>query len=937
MSKAKPDRGQIIRRWLERDLTREAADGELPRAFEIDEHVAHVADMLASGRCPVLIGESGCGKTAVIHEFSRQLHGGALDAQLAGLRSRRVLQFSLERRAAELKKPSDQMGPEFKLLSDALAAAGGDVIPFFRDIHLVAGFGLEAALLSLMTRLRGSLIAEGLSPRVEMMFEESPELESCCALLRVEEPSPRHMERILSAWAAEQAERRGKTFTDDALGEALDLSVRFLTRGCCPRKTLDLLSQAAGFVREDKPVDKSDIVERFRRYYRVPRAVIDSDAALDLSRIEADFSSKVLGQSEAVRAVVRVVGRIKSGLADSRRPFGVFLFAGPTGVGKTHLAQLLTEFLFGDRQRMVRINMADFDDEWRGSTLFGEPDGTPAQQRGLLTQRLLGRPFAVLLLDEFEKAHANIHGRFMQLFDEGCFINAAGETISCRSMIIIATSNAGADIYRGEAFGFVNPADAAARNAALDERLQRHFRVELLNRFDQIVYFHPLSREDIRTIALRELEQIERRAGFRRRGFRLEIDESVLDWLAVNGYDAEYGARFLRRTIERHVTTALSELIVRRHPPDGAALSLSVRGNQIVARLPEPPASPAPPTIPRASVALPTERGTQARAMHIDDMRAEAQAIIQAAKTRLDALAQKETERDALLARMNEADFWNRSTERSAVLERFRALEVAVRAERRLAQPIVNLAVQSAPAATPAADVARFARVLERAAQALRAWEQRDAEEGDAAIWVVLGNVDPLRSAGRWIGELTAMERAWAESVNLSAALVACEVVEGDLSRAVLDVVGPGASHYFEMEVGVHRRVRRDGPPLRVRIDVLPRSSAPPAAIWPGLRRLRSDAQWLQLRPDCRARLELPERGLAIDFVGRGADTLSHLLHDLSHAWRRPAIDDLDVCRVYGEDGVAARDPRTGAKVLRMKSVLQGRLDPFLNGWRRRG
>src|SRR5262249_50787537 len=197
--------------------------------------------------------------------------------------------------------------------------------------------------------------------------------------------------------------------------------------------------------------------------------------------------------------------------------------------------------------------MADFQNETDAYTLFGNPDSyQPRSRRGLLTVRVTGYPFGVLLLDEFEKAHAKVHDRFLQLIDEGAFINSAGETISCRSMIIIATSTAGSEISRGGGWGFPRPADLNALDQELDRILTKHFRIEFLNRFDQIVHFHPLSRDEIRSIALREIEALRDRAGVRTRGIELVADEGMLDWLTAHGYDPHFGARFLKRTIERY-------------------------------------------------------------------------------------------------------------------------------------------------------------------------------------------------------------------------------------------------------------------------------------------------------------------------------------------------------------------------------------------------
>ncbi|HEX6737293.1 MAG TPA: AAA family ATPase, partial [Vicinamibacteria bacterium] len=534
---AKPvNPAEVLAQWLERDLTAAAAQGELAPAFEVDDLVEQIAEIVDSGRHPVLAGEAGVGKTAVIHELVRRAVRGAGPPALQG---RRVLQFSFRHRAAALEK-AEQLRPETQKLWTALTPQAGEVVPFLRDFHEAYHANLEAQLQTLALRWPGPILAEGDRATVLAMFEGYPELAERYVLLDVQEPDLERAERILESWAREVAPRSGASFSKDALEEALQLCHRFLPRSRMPRKVLDLLGQVAA-VSGARTIGAAEVLERFCRAHRVPRLLVDPRQRLDLSEVEATFRAQLLGQDEAVQSVVRTVGLIKAGLSDVRRPFGVFLFVGPTGVGKTHLAQLLAEYLFGSRDRLVRLNMADYQKEEDALLLFGNPEMIPPTlRRGILTQRLLGQPFAVLLLDELEKAHEKVHDRFLQLIDEGSFINGAGETVSCRANVIIATSNAGAEVYRGHFLGFRNPSDWPALEAEVARRVQERFRFEFLNRFDQVVHFRPLTREEIRAIAQRELGGLAQRPGLKRRGLRLEVDEAVLDWLTLNGYDPHY-------------------------------------------------------------------------------------------------------------------------------------------------------------------------------------------------------------------------------------------------------------------------------------------------------------------------------------------------------------------------------------------------------------
>ncbi len=697
---------------------------------------------------------------------------------------------------------------------------------------------------------------------------------------------------------------------------------RFLARDQLPRKVIDLLCGVTDG--SGGAIDPSRVVETFCRRHKVPRSLVDTEITIDLDELSDHFSARLLGQEQAVQAIVRMIGKIKAGLSDPRRPFGVFLFAGPTGVGKTYLAQLAADYLFGSPDRVVRINMADHQTPQSTNTLFGDPEENRLPQlRGLLTQRLMGQPFAVLLLDEFEKASREVHDRFLQLIDEGSFINGAGETISCRSMIVIATTNAGADVYRAQGLGFAGGSEAPTRDRELDRTLEQYFRFELLNRFDQVVHFHPLSRRDIRVIAQRELEEIEQRAGLRQRKITLEVEESVLDWLTAHGYDPDFGARFLRRTVERSATTALAEAVVRYNPKPGSQLRLGVRRDRVVA------IQAATPQPAREHVVIPEGTGDRSLNLDKDALAAEANRLVEAADPLLQRLEAKRTRLRTLLERMNEPDFWNETEDRGSILEEFRRLDVSVRAEDRIARPITRIAE------SPAQDARHLANQVEKAAAALHEWDVRVAEESPAAVWLVLSSADPLRPAGEWLDDLVALELAWCRRLHLTSNVVAFEEVDGRAVRIALEVEGPGAAALLEMEQGVHRQTRQSGRDRRVVVDVIPQSEERAGSSEVKTRTVRQRRGPFRLVADQHAQIELDRRGVRIELLAGDRSTLVHLASDLMVAWSEVTIDEVPLARVYGEGGSGARDPRTGVVVARIKDVMKGRLDRFLEAWRR--
>jgi ATP-dependent Clp protease ATP-binding subunit ClpA len=913
--------------WTERDLLAAAADGSLLQAFCVEETLQRVCEVIRSGKAPVLIGDPGVGKTAIVHELARRVHLGSGPEQLRGCR---IVQLSIRyhlstlTNASQLQKSLQSLVTE--LTAGAATEAGRGIVPFFRDMHLALRMGVDSQLEVLAQRLPGPVIGEAEASAWASEIEDSPELEQEYVALTVREPTLEQMEALLLAWRT-SSEVRAERFRPEAVLEALRLTDRFLSRTRHPRKSIDLLKHVDSLTPAAERITRAHVIDAFHESFHVPRFLIDPTIAFDVARTERALETKVLGQREAVRAVVRMVSMVKAGLSDARRPLGAFLFTGPTGVGKTHLAQLLAEMLFGSRDRVLRVNMADHQAPEDAQAVFGNPHAyTLSGRRGLLTNRLLGHPFAVLLLDEFEKASEPLLDRFFQLIDEGTFINGAGETLSCRSVIVIATTNAGAEVYRQPGLGFTPAPTLAELDRELDRRLLARFRHEFLNRFDHIVHFHPLDRAAIRQVALREVEALRERSGIRFPGLSLEVDDAVLDWLAVHGYDAQFGARYLKRVIERNVTTALAECMVGEQVAPGSRLSVFVRGERILARL-RPPGAPDLAHMPAGSRERPRPGERIAPAALV----AAAEAWVARGAPILDALDADRVQSAEMLAGINAPGFWDDPVTARVKIRAYRTLELAMQLGERVRAAVSALRGELAAAPHGPAGLAALGRDIESARRHIERWERRRRESGAGSAWLLIHNVDVLTPAVQWLEELVDMECAWCRRLDLDVDVIAHGVYGDQLTRAVLHVSGPGAEAFLKMEHGTHRAHRSDGPDLRVRMHSIPeRERVEPQKV----SYVRSYAGLLGQRVTCAGTVERVAEGERIDLLAADPERLGAFLADLTAYLEAAPETCTDVARLYGYDGTAARDPRTGAVIARARDVQRGKLDALLDAYR---
>ncbi|MCO6008636.1 ATP-dependent Clp protease ATP-binding subunit [Actinoallomurus purpureus] len=633
-----------------RDLSSMAAEGKVDPVVGRDEEIEQTIEVLSrrTKNNPVLIGDPGVGKTAIVEGIAQRIVDGEVPETLRG---KRLVQLDLAGLVAGTRYRGD-FEERLKKIVDEIGAHSDELVVFIDEIHtLVTAGGAEGGMTAgnmLKPALaRGELHVIGATTVDEYRknIEKDAALERRFQPILVPEPSPEDSVGILCGLRDRYEAHHQVRFTNEALVAAVDLSSRYLTDRFLPDKAIDLIDQAGARVRlrtktpgrdvrrlekeldqrrrekdqavADEKYEKAaalrdeiaelerrataatgdgegtgsvpevtaeDIAEVVSRTTGIPVAQLTVEERERLLRLEEHLHQRVVGQEEAVTAVAESVRRSRAGLGDPNRPIGSFLFLGPTGVGKTELARALAEALFGSQDRMVRFDMSEFQERHTVSRLMGAPPGYVGyEEAGQLTEAVRRRPYSVLLLDEIEKAHPDVFNVLLQLLDDGRLTDAQGRTVDFRNTVIIMTSNLGSDVIGsgGLATGFSegNGGEDASLRERVMRRLREAFRPEFLNRIDEIIVFRRLDAEQLRQITDLLLDETRRR--LRAQNLSIEFTKEAVDWLARRGYQPEFGARPLRRTIQREVDNRLSSMLLGGRLNPGDEVRVTVRDDQI--------------------------------------------------------------------------------------------------------------------------------------------------------------------------------------------------------------------------------------------------------------------------------------------------------------------------------------------------------------------
>ncbi len=557
-----------------RDLTAQAAAGKIGPAIAREREIRALARTLARRKKnnPLLLGDAGVGKTAVVEGLAYAIHEGTAPRSML---NRRIVQIEIGTLVAGTSLRG-QFEERLIGIVDEIKNAG-TVILFIDEIHTIVGAGdtidsnLDAANILKPALARGELVCIGATTHEEYRraIAQDPALDRRFRTIDIEEPSEEDTLAILAGQRKKLEEHHGVNIRPEALEAAVRLSVRYLPDRRLPDKALDLLDEACTRVTirtispDEEYVPVSDVrVENIASvlsdWTGIPITELTKDEKRRLAGIEEALSKRVIGQTEAVQTVAEAIKTARAGLGDPDRPVGVFLFLGPSGVGKTELARALANFLFGSDDAMIRLDMSEFHDSHTVARLIGAPPGYKDTQRGgQLTDSLRRRPYSVVLLDEVEKAAPEVFDIFLQVFDEGRLSDAHGRHVDARHSVFIMTSNIGTE-DTGKALGFT-PRDEQAL-PDYSAHLSRFFRPEFLNRVDEVITFRALNRDAMSKILDLQLEELhERLAGQK---LKLELADSARDLILQKGYDPVNGARPLRRAIERLLTRQLSARIV---------------------------------------------------------------------------------------------------------------------------------------------------------------------------------------------------------------------------------------------------------------------------------------------------------------------------------------------------------------------------------------
>ncbi len=548
------------------NLTRAASEGNIDPVVGRTREIERLVQILGRRKKnnPVLIGEAGVGKTAVVEGLALRIASGDAPQVLGDKEI-----YSLD--VASLVAGTKYRGEFEQRIKDLLAelTANKNIILFIDEIHTIVGAGsttgsLDTANILKPALARGELQCIGATTLDEYRenIESDGALERRFQKIVVEPATKAETLEILSRLKDTYEKHHGVIYTSEALEACVELSERYLADRQLPDKAIDIMDEA-GSALSDGEVDVAQIEAVVTSMTGIPVERISTDDKTRLMSMKADLQSRVIGQETAVEKVVRSIQRSRAGLKDPSKPIGVFMFVGPTGVGKTHLTKELAKWMFLRPDALVRIDMSEYSEKHNVSRMIGSPPGYVGyNEGGQLTEAVRRQPYSVILFDEIEKAHPDVFNVMLQIFDDGLLTDGNGRKVDFRNTVIIMTSNVGSRslVQKAPPVGYVKPSAEETKTPHYRSALETTFAPEFINRIDDIVVFNTLSQDDVERIVSLELDEIKSRASAL--GIRLTATPCARKRLAEMGYDERYGVRSLKRILTENVEEPLAEMII---------------------------------------------------------------------------------------------------------------------------------------------------------------------------------------------------------------------------------------------------------------------------------------------------------------------------------------------------------------------------------------
>jgi ATP-dependent Clp protease ATP-binding subunit ClpC len=629
-----------------RDLTQMAQEGQLDPVIGRADEIERVLQILSrrTKNNPVLIGESGVGKTAIVEGLAQRIVQSEVPDNLL---SRRVIALDLGSLVAGTKYRG-QFEERLKVVMKEIVQAG-NIIIFIDELHTLVGAGAAEGSIDASNMLkpalsRGEIQCIGATTLDEYRkhIEKDGALKRRFQPIHVQPPSMDEAVLIIQGLRDRYEEHHGVEISEDAIVEAVKLSDRYITDRFLPDKAIDLIDETGSRAKlqtyalpselkameqelkkvsrdkelaismqnfeeavrhreeeerlrklldeskrewkksqeKNKPtIGKEDVAYVVSKMTGIPLFKLEEEESNKLLHMEEFLHKRVIGQNEAISAVSRAIRRSRAGLKDAKKPIGSFIFMGPTGVGKTELARTVAEFLFNSEDALIRVDMSEYQEKFTSSRLFGAPPGYVGyEEGGQLTEKVRRRPYSVVLFDEIEKAHPDVFNVLLQVLDDGVLTDSLGRKVDFKNTVIIMTSNIGTKmIQKGVSLGFQSTEGEQARRKKEEVigELRRSFSPEFLNRIDEVVIFHQLEKEQLYTILdilIRELN-----SRLVEKGVEIEVDDEVKQWLIKEGYEPLYGARPMRRTIQRAIGDPLSDDLIRGRFKDSRKIKVVLR------------------------------------------------------------------------------------------------------------------------------------------------------------------------------------------------------------------------------------------------------------------------------------------------------------------------------------------------------------------------